>query len=151
MPALASLMAQRPAANPKAFVHDLYRRISLDAMLRPLFGDQASLARVPQPDVVYLFWESVMQGTCYEGRPFPRQQPISHLLAAFGRWQQVLAETLDAHYPRHQAEELKAKTANLAVMLQHHNLHRPQPAVQRPRRHTAWRVAEPATRSAFAH
>ncbi|UYZ59707.1 globin family protein [Hymenobacter latericus] len=143
MPALASLMGQRPTANPKAFVHDLYRRISLDAMLRPLFGDAASLARVPQPDLVYLFWESAMQGSCYEGRPFPRPQPVPHLLAAFGRWQQVLAETLDAHFPRHQADELKARTANLALLLQHHLLHRPQPARQHARRHATRRAAAP--------
>ncbi|AYA36019.1 hypothetical protein D3Y59_02475 [Hymenobacter oligotrophus] len=133
MPALAALVGPRPAAHCKAFVHDLYRRIGLDAMLRPLFGEPAGLTRVPQPEEVYWFWESALQGACYEGRPFPRQQPLPHLLAVFGRWQQVLAETLDAHYPRPQAEELKAKTTNLAVMLQHHNLHRPQPVAPRRR------------------
>jgi hypothetical protein len=98
-----------------AFVRDLHHQLSLDRLLAPLFAS----AHRPASAAEQQFWQSVLSGSRYQGRPFPRPQVPPHLLAVYERWQLVLGATLHAHLPRTQAAEALAQASNVAVLLQH--------------------------------
>ncbi|GAB3836088.1 globin family protein [Hymenobacter jeollabukensis] len=120
------------AAHLPAFVRDFHHQLGTDALLAPLF----ITARHPLTAAEYRFWQGVLSGTCYLGRPFPRLQVPAHLLAVYERWQLLLGATLYSHLPRTQAAEALAHASNVAVLLQHLALGCPtEPAPSSPPPH----------------
>ncbi len=106
-------------------VDRFYSRVRVDEILGPIFDDVARTdwdAHLPR---MYDFWESVLFGaSSFSGNPLAVHLSLArqiHLGAReFGRWLDLFHATVDAAFRGPTADDIKARAARIAAVMQHH-------------------------------
>jgi len=100
-------------------VDKFYDRVNQDALLSPIFNDQAQVNWPKHLPNMYDFWETLLFGKAvYKGFPFPKHTTLNLTAEHFAQWLHLFNQTVDADFTGVLAEEAKSKALNIATVFQ---------------------------------
>ncbi len=105
----------RTTKEVKELVDKFYQKVNNDALLSPVFNDQAKVNWEEHLPKMYRFWGSILLGTGdYQGRPFPPHALLRIGNEHFDRWIQLFVETVDENFEGTLANEAKHRAYSIA-------------------------------------
>ena len=102
-------------ADVKHLVDNFYDKVNQDALLAPIFNDNARVNWEKHLPMMYQFWSSILLGTnTYAGQPFPKHAFLPVNEAHFAQWLHLFNQTVNENFSGPVAEEAKQRAANIA-------------------------------------
>lgn len=96
-------------------VDSFYSKVRQDALIGPIFNDEAKVDWDEHLPKLYSFWEDLLFGTQnYHGRPFPPHLKFDLQPPHFERWLSLFINTIDEHFVGKKADEAKARALRIA-------------------------------------
>ncbi len=96
-------------------VDSFYQKVQKDALLAPVFGDQANVHWESHLPTMYSFWEKVLLGQGdYRGNPFQKHIPLKVETAHFTQWVSLFEQTVDDNFVGPTAEDAKLRANTIA-------------------------------------
>lgn len=110
-------------ARRQLLVSQFMDRLSNDEALSPVFGStmNANHLGAVQPEQ-QAWWDSVLAGECYQGRPLRTTHMHPYTGPLYERWCQLLKNTFDSNFDGPEATTAQGHVLNLATMLAHWQL-----------------------------
>jgi len=103
----------------KLLVDTFYGKVNQDALLSPVFNDEAKVNWPEHLPKMYAFWGTQLLHTGdYRGQPFPPHMKLHVNHTHFERWVKLFTETVDELFYGEVAESAKNKARNIAVIFQ---------------------------------
>lgn len=97
-------------------VDQFYGRVRKDDLIGPVF-DNVITDWQPHLEKMYAFWNAALFGVPgFKGNPFAKHAPLPIAQEHFGRWLELFAETIDAHFTGPMAAETKQRAGLMATM-----------------------------------
>ena len=94
-----------------------YSKVLADELLSPVFAHVDWPKHMP---TMYNFWSSMMLGDqTYQANPFQKHVHLPIKATHFKRWLELFTATVDEHFKGDQAEKIKSRAWNIAVVFQH--------------------------------
>lgn len=104
--------------DTKTFVDGFYGKIRNDELLSPVFALRVPAdGWPPHLEKMYSFWNSILfNEQSYHGRPFPKHLQLPVTEEHFKRWVNLFHATIDEHFSGENADDVKNRAANIALM-----------------------------------
>lgn len=107
-------------ADVQLLVDTFYARVNHDALLDPVFNGFAQVDWPQHLPKMYDFWSGLLLGTVrYQGRPFPKHQPLPIATVHFQRWLALFEATVNELFAGSKADEAKTRAQSIATLFEH--------------------------------
>ncbi len=98
-------------------VDEFYKKVQANELLAPVFIHVDWPQHLPN---IYNFWSSVIFGDQnYRGNPFQKHIDLPIGKEHFVQWLKLFIKTVDVNFAGSNAEEIKVRAKNIAVIFQH--------------------------------
>ncbi len=110
----------RTVEDIKELVNKFYEKVNADALLAPVFNQEAQVDWESHLPKMYKFWSTQLIGTGdYTGRPFPPHTELTIGTTHFDRWLALFIETVNENFIGDVADMAKTKAQNIANVFQY--------------------------------